>query len=83
MTKLNDLQSILLASGGPARQRQPLPGAGQRRRRGCAPDQGRVGSDQGRARRGARDSDSTAICRTDGDLSFGVYITAAGCTAIA
>ena len=82
MTKLNDLQSILLAS---AAQRDsgnlfPVPdsvaGAGVRLTKAVS-GLIKAGFVEERAT-----SDSAAICRTDGDLSFGVLITSAGCAAI-
>jgi hypothetical protein len=83
MTKLNDLQSILLAS---AAQRDggslyPVPdsvaGAGARL---CKAVSALTKAGLAHER---ETSDSTAICRTDGDLSFGVFITPAGCASIA
>jgi hypothetical protein len=82
MPKLNDLQSILLAC---ASQREsgslhPVPDsvadAGVRLTKAMSALM-KAGFVEER-----ETSDSNAICRADGDLSFGAFITAAGCTAI-
>ena len=82
MTKLNDLQSILLST---AAQRDsgslyPVPetvaGAGARLRKAIA-SLSKAGFAEERE---AGDRDAT--CRTDGDLRFGMFITAAGGAAI-
>ena len=82
MTKLNDLQSILLST---AAQRDsgslyPVPeivdGAGARVTKAVA------GLTKTCLAEERETSDPGAISRTDGDLRYGVYITAAGCAAI-
>ena len=79
MPKLNGLQSILLATAAQRDSRSfyPLPDSAAARRTKVP-----AALIKARFAEECEMSDAAAVSRTEGELRFGLYITAAGCAAI-
>ena len=82
MTKLYDLQSILLSTAAQRDSGSLFPVSKSVANAGARLTKAVAGLTKACLAEERETNDPGAACRTDGDLRFGVYITAAGCAAI-